>query len=65
MCWKRMQVQEHYLRVVERAAKEEKEVEDLIQMREQAYLDLLEGGSAQPAQHFTKLLPNVGTSTGT
>lgn len=65
MCWKRLQVQEHYLRVVEHAAKEEKEVEDLIQMREQAYLDLLEGGSAPPAQHFIKLLPNVGTSTGT
>lgn len=46
MCWNWLQIQEQYARVMDRAAKEEKEVEDLIQIREQAYLDLLEGGSA-------------------
>ena len=60
-----VQVQEQYLRVVERAEKEEREVEDLIQMREQAYLDLLEGRNVQPAQHSMKSLPNIRTSTNT
>ena len=45
-----MQVQSQYLGLVERAQKQEKEVEELIQMREQAYLDLLEGSNAQLAR---------------
>lgn len=60
-----LQVQQQYLRVVERAEKEEREVQDLIQMREQAYMDLLEGRSDQPAQDSMKTLPNIRTSTNT
>ena len=56
------QVQQQYLRVVERAEKEEREVQDLIQMREQAYMDLLEGKIVQPAQNSTKTLPIIRTS---
>lgn len=57
-----VQVQQQYLRVVERAEKEEREVQDLIQMREQAYMDLLEGRIVQPAQNFIESLPNIRTS---
>lgn len=60
-----LQVQQQYLRVVERAEKEEREVQDLIQMREQAYMELLEGRSDQPAQDSMKTLPNIRTSTNT
>lgn len=45
-----LQVQTQYLELLDRAKKQEKEVEELIQMREQAYLDLLEGGTAQLAR---------------
>lgn len=60
-----MQVQQQYLRVVERAEKEEREVQDLIHMREEAYMDLLDGRIAQPAQKSIKSLPNIRTSIDT
>ena len=42
-----LQVQSQFETVVKRFNKEQKEVEDLIQIRDQAYLDLLAGSDGQ------------------
>ena len=55
-----LQVQSQFETVVKRFNKEQKEVEDLIQIRDQAYLDLLAGSDGQAVVPKQQTSPQKG-----
>ena len=55
-----LQVQSQFETVVKRFNKEQKEVEDLLQIRDQAYLDLLAGNDGQAVVPKQQISPQKG-----
>ena len=57
-----LQVQSQFETVVKRFNREQKEVEDLLQIRDQAYLDLLAGNDGQAVVPKQQISPQKGQS---